>query len=1189
MRFSRLRYTMSLRIRGLKAPRMDSSAPSRRPRKLNGLLILLAAIVGLSGCKTPDFIGKRYNNFTAYYNTLYNAERQFRSGYENLDRTSAKVDREEYLPLFVKTTGTSATREFEQTILKSADILRDHSESKWVDDALMLIGKSYFYQENYVGATQKFAEIIEQNTGLRDEAQFWLARSLMTSGAYVEALEVLTLAMAQEDVDAQWVAQDRLLLAEMAIRQELWETAAGHLAAGLEEIKDKELAGRASFLLGQVAETLGDYETAFSAYRGVRNYSAPYELDYAGRFSAVRVDGLFLNPDRALVEVRKLERDDKNLDKTAELRFLRARILQEYGGVDQAVAMYEELLYDPLALPPGASIGDLRGPIHYALGERYRDIDRDYLMAAAHFDTASVAIGSGTGTRTSNRPSAAKLQAKAPEAIRDAGQLKEGFSRYAFVWRDVARYDSLLFLGSLTPEEYDARIMELRRERAAELEEQRRLLAQRQREQAFRESASSSNLNIPNRGLPEGKVIPTMDDPTGTAGGFLFHEDPIRVQEGLMQFQNIWGNRPRVPNWRRSAALSSVDIEAAEEEMAQQAALLEEFAQDELPEIDDSAVPRDSMSQVKMEADRAIARYELGNILFLGMALPDSAATWYRTVIEEDSDEPVASRAQFALAEVQRALGDSLTAVRLYRDLLDRFPDSDFIPGVRDRLGIESDLTVITDSSAMATDALERTLAMRDVGSEGLVDSLLVVASDWIEYPEASRALFVISDLHLTAADGDSAAVFIPIQHSVHTDYMANIWPDMFKTQAEIDSLASAAAARADSMASALEAEADAETESEIVAADSLVAVEGADDSVALPDSTQTLVSPEQGSASPEKGALPEEGDQGIPADSSIVAAEPDEIGGEILADSVAVVDELPAEAGEGLQGAPADSLILPPSMDALSEPEEMSQAENMWRPVETWVQPDLTIEDVLKKVVSLESRTALGMRAQATLDAIIELRTPPPPPVDTLATDSLSIAGALTDSLEVALPSDSLALANDSSAVYITAEARNVLESDSSDDPSDRPQAALSDEAVMALVARSAARQDSLRAAQERRVPSAGRPGKLEEEEGVRSSSNLKPMLPNGQFDDEAVGYTFTFGSHPDLASAQSQYRDLSVLLEETGITLYMISNAGEEQLEYLVGWGIFMTRDERDGAEEEFSSILPEPRNILHLLAAE
>jgi len=1117
----------------------------------------MALLVGLSGCKTPDFIGRRYNNFTAYYNTFYNAERQFRSGYENLDRFGAEVDREQYLPLFVKTTGTSASREFEQTVLKSADILREHPESKWVDDALMLIGKSYFYQENYVGAIQKFTEVVEQQTDLRDEAQFWLARSLMTSGAYVEALEVLTLAMAQEDADPQWVAQDRMLLAELAIRQELWEEAAGHLDAGLEEIKDKELAARASFLLGQVRETLGNYPEAFEAYRGVRDYSAPYELDYAARYSAVRVDGLYLDPDRALGDVRKLERDDKNLDKTAELRFLRARILQGVGGVDEAVFIYDELLYDPLALPPGASLGSLRGNIHYALGELYRDVDKDFVLAAAHFDTAAVALGTVGNTRATSRTSASQDDARAPEAIQDADQLKESFSRYAFVWRDVARYDSLLFLGSLPQEEYDARILDMRRQRAEELEEQRRLLEQRQREQAFRESAGQANFSGANRGLPEGKVIPTMDDPTGTAGGFLFHEDPIRVQEGRMQFQNIWGNRPRVPNWRRSEALSAADVQAAEEQMAEQQAMLEELSQNELPEIDDSAVPRDSTDQVSMQSDRAIARYELGNILFLGMARPDSAAAWYRTVIEQDSDEPVASRAQFALAEVQRALGDSLTAIRLYRDLLDRFPESDFIPSVQDRLGIASDLTVLSDSSAMATDAFERALLLRDDGAPGLTDSLLTVAAEWIDFPEGTRALFAISDVHLSDAKGDSAAVFAPIPYGIHTDRMAVIWPDLFKTQAELDSPAAKAAVVADSM---LASEA---------AADSVLALD-------IPDDVQA----DSLSAAPSDSLLALDSDSVSPTDSltSVESAS--------IPDMEAAPDSLVTM--EGLlppDGVSADSL----GQDALS---------NMQDPVlmeaEPWTAPDLSIEDVLGRIVSLEGRSSLGLRAQSTLDAIVELRTPPPPPaVDSLATDSVALAGALPDSLAGAVGADSLAVSGNGDVVAVEEDpGGKVLEGGTEGETQERPEAQMSDADVLALVARSAARQDSLRAAREREVPSAGRPGnqeELAEEEEVRSSSNLKPMLPNGQFDDEAVGYTFTFGSHPDQATAQTQFRELRTLLADTGVELYLISNAGEQQLEYLVGWGLFSTREERDAAESEFSSILPEPRNILHLLPAE
>ena len=1115
--------------------RTPAAHSGRRPT----MVALVATLVLLSGCKTPDFVGRRYSNFTAYYNTFYNAERQFEKGYENLDRFEDKVDREQYLPLFVKTTGTSASREFEQTILKSADILREHPESKWVDDALMLIGKSYFYQENYVGAVQKFSEILDQQTDLRDEAQFWLARSLMTSGAYSEALEVLTLAMATEGADAQWIAQDRLLLAELAIRQEQWEDAAGHLEAGLASVKDKELAARASFLLGQVHETLGNYERAYAAYADVPSYRAPYELEYAAEYSAVRIDGLYLNPERALRDVRRLERDDKNLVKTAELRYLRARILYVAGEADEAVLTFDELLYDPLSLPPGASIGELRGRIHYALAELYRDVDRDFLMAAAHFDTAAAALGGGSGGRNARRSGALAEMAPAPEAIQDASRLKDSFSRFARVYKDVARYDSLLFLGSLPQEEYDARILELRKKRAEELEEQRRLMQQRQRDQAFRESAGQSGMNM-NRGLPEGKVIPTADDPTGLASGYLQHEDPIRVQEGRMQFQNVWGNRPLVPNWRRSAAMNAADVQVSEESLAEQEALLLEMEQNELPDIDDSAVPRDSTGQVEMKAARAIARYEVGNILFLGMARPDSAAVWYRTVIEEDATETVASRAQFALAEVQRALGDSLSARRLYTDLLSRFPDSDFIPSVQDRLGLEVAERAVSDSSALALEALER--ALRIPAGQGAhdLDSLLTVASQWQGFPPASRALFAVASRHLEAAAGDSAEVFSPLNQSVSTDVLASLWPDKYAVPAPADSVSTVDASLAQS-------------------SDSLRV-----SSPELSDSLRATLSDLPDSLRLSSAQLPDSLRAPVDDGSPPQAEQDDPVSNAAAANGVrAVTSDVPAP----------PSTPPPPTV--------------------------LGVEDVLGKVASWEARKALGLRAQAMLDALESWRTPVVVPVDSTLADSLLLdptpsEPAMQDStggtpVDRALPAVAVADEPVPTGSTPSKEQDAAVQTP----PAATPQAAMADSLVMALVARSAARQDSLRALREREDSRQARAQVSEEEDederNVRATTNIKPLTADGQFDTEAVGYTFTFGGHPTLTSAQEQQRVLDVQLAESGYDVFILTNAVGEPLEYLVGWGLFFSRGERDAAETEFSAILPETRNILHLLPAE
>ncbi|HMB89645.1 MAG TPA: hypothetical protein VKP65_02285, partial [Rhodothermales bacterium] len=104
-------------------------------------------VVGLllvAGCSQNTFVGKRLGNFTAYYNTFYNAEKAFDEGVKAISTSADQeaIDRNVYLPLFGGDGRVAQTQPFENAIQKSSDILRDHPNSKWVDDALLLIGKS---------------------------------------------------------------------------------------------------------------------------------------------------------------------------------------------------------------------------------------------------------------------------------------------------------------------------------------------------------------------------------------------------------------------------------------------------------------------------------------------------------------------------------------------------------------------------------------------------------------------------------------------------------------------------------------------------------------------------------------------------------------------------------------------------------------------------------------------------------------------------------------------------------------------------------------------------------------------------------------------------------------------------------------------------------------------------------------
>ena len=713
-------------------------------------LLLVALCLFLTGCNSDSFIGRRVDNFTAYYNTFYNAKKEYKDGVENLERSEQQINRNFFVPVFTNPGRSVNAQAFDEAIRKSADVLRENPDSKWVDDALLLIGKSYFYMQNYVGAEEKFNEVIGLGGALSDEARFWLARTLTISGAFERSANHLKESLSIEDLSPRWEGMLRLALGELYVRQEAWNEAAEELALGLDLVKDRNAGARARFLLGQVQEKRQEYMLAIEAYQRVSRYKPEYDLLYAAQVGVVRLEGEQGDQERALRLVRSMERDDKHYENRGELAYLKGRVYQAMELPDEAFFVYDELLFnDDRTL----NINNVKGRVHYALGELYRDAYVDFTYAAAHFDTARRDLQSqlrqaGQGANEEVNYSA--------EAITDSEDLAETFGTFAEVYERIATMDSLLYLGSMDDSTFAAFIMDLRVQKAEELAEEQRSMERRQAEQQF------GQIDTMERGQLQG----TSSTQVNPDAGFLFHKDQIQLQEGRLTFIDRWGDRPRVPDWRRlDAILSAATAEnSSEGEVVKGQGIATRLTPTDeapLPEVDYSDVPRDPESRGTMIQDLTYVRYELGNVLFLSMARPDSAAAWYRLVIEEGDTLEVAQRAYYALAEVQRALGDEQSANQLYQDVLSRFPDSDFSDHVREQLGLPVEAQpVILDSLELAERAYEEAyMQWQEEAYSGAIREMLLLASNYRSHDIAPRALLATGQMYLEWANLDTMDV----------------------------------------------------------------------------------------------------------------------------------------------------------------------------------------------------------------------------------------------------------------------------------------------------------------------------------------------------------------------------------------------------------------------------------------------
>ncbi len=706
-----------------------------------GLLVL--ALVGiLAGCGRGTFVGRQYQDFTAYYNTFYNATKAFEEGRESVTQEDPEIDRNRYLSIFQEPRGASNAQPFDKAIEKSADVLREHPNSKWVDDAVLLIGKSYFYQENFVGAAQKFREGIALGTGRQEEARFWLARTLVVTDRYAEASDVLASALEGIEEVGPWTARMFLVRGELFVRQERWEEAEQALGRGVQGPLPDALAARSTFLLGQVRETLDRPTAARAAYRLAAEQTSSFELEFAAQMKAIELKGLHGDTAEALDELQALEQDNKYYEKQGEMAVVRARLYRAQGRPEEAETLLTKMLHQD-----ESPTGETRGRLYYELATLHREAYEDFSQSAVYYERAATAMN----RQTSGVEEGTEAARVVPWAPSDAGTQADRFQGLARQSDRVARLDSLLRLGRMSAEERQAVLAQVRQRQQEEVDrsEERRALSQSQfgtRGGQLDRRPSESN---------------AAAETGGSEAGFLFHNDPARVQEGQRQFQQTWGDRPRVDNWRRQAAIrersssrvASSNPSSQEEEQAEEQAP---------PGADDgqvtlSDIPRDSVSQAQMETDRAVAQYELANSLFRAAGRPDSAATWYRRIVEENEDHPVARQALYALAEAHRAQGDTATARDTYRRVIEQYPESSFAERAREQLGQASSTSVVDRTEERADSAYaEAYEAWQEGDLRASLDKLLTVGTTYSDSEVAPKALFAAGVVYRRLVREDS-------------------------------------------------------------------------------------------------------------------------------------------------------------------------------------------------------------------------------------------------------------------------------------------------------------------------------------------------------------------------------------------------------------------------------------------------
>jgi tetratricopeptide (TPR) repeat protein len=336
-------------------------------------LVVLCAIL---------FLAVAVGGGCAYYNTFYNAKQKFAEAERESER-----NRQQAVTSSAQGAGAQAPRpvpvdRYRKVIEICSKLLEMYPKSKWVDDALLLMGVSYYRMNDLPRAERKFTELMTlfPNSPHVPAAVVWKARTLAEMKEAEAAVAFLNESMPKIKAGPQR-AQALYQLARLYLEMEQWPQAVEQYQACLRERQPRDQRMVTLYEAGLAEFHVGDYAAARSAFSEVARVSRDLNQAYEAFVYWSRCEAELGNTGDAetiLLRARSAERFVDFAERTdMELGELALRA----GRIDDAVAMYEGFI-------ASSGSGEFKGLAFYRLAGIYREQRVNLPLSKALLDSA---------------------------------------------------------------------------------------------------------------------------------------------------------------------------------------------------------------------------------------------------------------------------------------------------------------------------------------------------------------------------------------------------------------------------------------------------------------------------------------------------------------------------------------------------------------------------------------------------------------------------------------------------------------------------------------------------------------------------------------------------------------------------------------------------------------------------------
>ncbi len=270
-----------------------------------------------------------------YYNTFYNALKRYEEAERkrrDAETRSSRQSKHAYMALYMS------------VIRKASIVLDRHPESKWMDDSLLIIGKAFYWREQYDESLLKFQELQENfpQSELIEESLYWQGLALWAAERIDEARGILeTLVEASDPI---FSPKARLALAELEAGEGNYDAAIDAYHHLLPQFKQKKLKAETRKGLGNAYFQLKRYDEALQAYENALASKPDPTTSYQIRLRIGHILELQRRFEEAMQVYQKILKIKRFRSYAPDIRLKQANVYLLMGRVEEALEGYQEVI-----------------------------------------------------------------------------------------------------------------------------------------------------------------------------------------------------------------------------------------------------------------------------------------------------------------------------------------------------------------------------------------------------------------------------------------------------------------------------------------------------------------------------------------------------------------------------------------------------------------------------------------------------------------------------------------------------------------------------------------------------------------------------------------------------------------------------------------------------------------------------